>query len=445
MTTFVPPRPAAVRPPRQRRGLALLSVLAKGLCGAVLALLLVVAWHQLEEGRAREARAARWADATTYAVFYPQQVGLDEQEVSGGGHATKIAEARDLYPVLDEAGALFVDAQNHEPGIPDDPPVPVWPMRVNDNYLERYPILDVAGQPVRVGDDEADWVVLVPETHRGDEASITEFFTRSRVGGPDFQGAVQGQEMMLREPVPDGLRAQSVRIVWTRAGQDVFTFNSQVNADGGNTVRDPIIEVLTPANSLTIDRMNAIRGHLNSPLKVRVDGDPAGTLARLQPLLRQLHLDDNLQNLVTGNEAMLMELDELRRMTTTTLLAAAAALGVMLAFSAALVLVLGDALRQRITVRRLHGFSFVRTYRELLAAMAATWLGQLALAGLLMGAALALPRATFAPPPPPLLEELGRLVAIMGIVAAVEVAFVAAVVILNERRNTATRLKELQA
>lgn len=265
------------------------------------------------------------------------------------------------------------------------------------------------------------------------------------MGGPDFQGAVQGQEMMLREPVPDGLRAQSVRIVWTRAGQDVFTFNSQVNADGGNTVRDPIIEVLTPANSLTIDRMNAIRGHLNSPLKVRVDGDPAGTLARLQPLLRQLHLDDNLQNLVTGNEAMLMELDELRRMTTTTLLAAAAALGVMLAFSAALVLVLGDALRQRITVRRLHGFSFVRTYRELLAAMAATWLGQLALAGLLMGAALALPRATFAPPPPPLLEELGRLVAIMGIVAAVEVAFVAAVVILNERRNTATRLKELQA
>ena len=84
MTTFAPPRPAAVRPPRQRRGLALLSVLAKGLCGAVLALLLVVAWHQLEEGRAREARAARWADATTYAVFYPQQVGLDEGEYPHG-------------------------------------------------------------------------------------------------------------------------------------------------------------------------------------------------------------------------------------------------------------------------------------------------------------------------------------------------------------------------
>ncbi|WP_409463122.1 hypothetical protein [Amycolatopsis sp. GA6-003] len=68
---------------------------------------------------------------------HPWLIGNDQQEMETSGNAESVAEARDLYPLLDQAGAIFVDAPNYEPGTPPDPPSlrPVPP--VKPHYLEQ--------------------------------------------------------------------------------------------------------------------------------------------------------------------------------------------------------------------------------------------------------------------------------------------------------------------
>ncbi|WP_409185840.1 hypothetical protein F9C11_16995 [Amycolatopsis sp. VS8301801F10] len=47
---------------------------------------------------------------------HPWLIANDQQETETSGNAWSVAEARDLYRLLDQAGAIFVVAANYEPG-----------------------------------------------------------------------------------------------------------------------------------------------------------------------------------------------------------------------------------------------------------------------------------------------------------------------------------------
>jgi hypothetical protein len=417
------------------------TVVVKVAFGVVLALIVLQAWHQITELDKRQEAIDNWTNTRDYAVFFPHLNGDDLAELTSGGHATKIAEARDLYPVLDENGAIFIDASNYGPRIPRNWTLPP-PIRVNSNYLDRFPILDDSGTPIDVDRDEQAWVVAVPEKFRAQEAEIKAHFQGTRIGDQGLDGAVQGQERMLGEAVPVQFRNQEVRIIWMASGQEVFSFSSTVNPEAGNMIVDPIVEIMTPANSLTVDRLNSITGDINTPLKVLVDGDPASVLQDLSPTLEELKLDDNLKHLVTGNEAALRELSDLRRAIAWTAAAAGGFLVVMLAFSASLVTIICDRLRRTLTVRRLHGVGFIRTYKELLVLLGTTWLGQTLVAGVaivLWGTASGpLPAAAASP-----FAEIPRLLAVLVLVSVIEALFAAVLASAIERRQAVRRLKEL--
>lgn len=429
---------------RAHRGYLATAVtgLVKGLCGTVLALLVLQAWSDVTELHQRQNLSGAWKGTDDFAVFFPYNVGNDLDEARSGGNESTLAVARDLYPVLDSHGALFIDAGNYKPGAPPNHWLPAWPIRVNTNYLSQYPILDETGKAVRISPDEQDWVVAVPEQYKSQQARIRTIFQETRVGGPDFDGAVQAQERMLPGSVPQRFRSQPVRIIWTKSHQDVFSFNSEVNPAGGNTIRDPIVEIMTPANSLDLDRFNAVTGNINTALKVRLDGTSAATLRDLEPNLTKLHLDDNLRHLVTGNENRLNELSLIRTAVGRTSAIAAGALGVMLLLSASIVTIFSDRRRQTITVRRLQGVGFLRTYRELFVLLGAVWLGQAVVAG---AAAVILnlpatdgPRTTVSP-----VAGFPKLLTVLLLSLVIETLFAIVVATVNERRNTAKRLKEL--
>ncbi len=431
--------------PRRRLGAAMaVPALVKTVCGAVLATLAVVVWQQLADLEERRELSEDWEDVQDYAVFYPHAIGNDQEELEIGGHTTKIAEARDLYPALEADGAIFVDAVNYETGVPDDPssPWPVPPIRVNTNYLAQYPILDESGAPIELGDDERAWVVAVPEQYKPREAELLELFQSVRTGGQGFQSVMEAQERIFGEPVPEELAEQEVRIVWTASGQEVFSFNSNVNPEGGHTITDPIVEIMTPSNTLMLDRINAITGDMNTPLKVRVDGDPAATLAELAPLLRDLGLDDNLRHLVTAHEAMLTEAGDVETAIAWVTAVAVAALLVMLALNAALVVIASDRLRRKLTVRRLHGIGFARTYRELLTILGVTWLVQALFAGVAVVVLELNSGGEFEAAVEPF-AQMPRLLAVLAVSLGIEALFVAVTAGVVERRDAVKRLKEL--
>ena len=304
-----------------------------------------------------------------YAVFYPRLVGNDLVELASGGNASTISEARELYTLLDSRGALFIDATAYEgvdpqQGLVKQGPFPL-PIRVNTNYLNAYPLYDEFGQPISVPPSEEEWTVAVPAQYKGDSQMLQDFLQVRRTGNTQRDGAYQGQTRIVGAPA-GRFANQRVRIIWTRPGQQVFTFNPRVADTHGNMVTDPIVDIMTSSNSLPIDRLNAVTGSLGTAMKVKVDGTSAHTLAELQPTLHDLHLDDNLRYLVTPDEAALQNLSELeQRLNRTAVVAGAAALAVA-GFSVAVVLMLADRFNRTWAIRRLHGHGIFHANRELL-------------------------------------------------------------------------------
>lgn len=415
----------------------------KALCGAVLTVLVVVAWQQSGGLRKQQEVMANWESVNDFAIFYPRMVGDDQQELETGGHASTVAEARDLYPALYAAGAIYIDAANYQVGVLPDPSAtwPVPPIQVNTNYLKQYPIKDTAGKPIEIGEDEQAWVVAVPEQFKQSEAKLRELLRWTRGGGEGITGAFQAEGRITGKPAPERFANQEVKIVWTASGQDVFSFDPEVNPDHGNTIKDPIVQIMTPANSLTVDRLNSITGGLDTALKLRVDGDPAGTLARLAPLLEKLKLDDNLLHLVSVHEAMGTQVSEVRGALTKVVAFAVGALVVLVVLNAAIVIIGSDRLRRRLTVRRLHGIGFGRSYRELLVVLGGSWVGQTLLACLAVAVAtsmMSMPGEEVSP-----FAQIPKLFAVALAALVVEALFVVVTARIVERRNAVKRLKEL--
>lgn len=401
-------------------------------------------WQQFAELDKRLESMAPWEKVQNYAIFYPRLVGDDQQELETGGNASSVAEARRLYPVLEEAGALYIDSVNYQAGAPNDPssPWPAPPIRVNTNYLEQYPIVDDSGKQITVADDEQAWIVAVPEQFKAREAQLKELFQRMRAGGQGITGAAQAEARIVGVKAPERFVNQEIRIIWTASGQKVFGFDPKVNPDHGNMITDPVIEVMTPANSLTVDRLNAITGGLDTALKVRVDGDPAAVLADLGPLLRELKLNDNLRHLVSVHDAIGAQISELRSGLTQAIAFAAGALLVMIVLNAVIVVIGSDRLRRRLTVRRLHGIGFIRSYRELLFLLGGTWLVQSLIAA---AAVVFLGRQTMSVPGIEVnpYAQLPKLLAVALVSLVVEALLVIVVARIVERRNAVKRLKEL--
>lgn len=380
----------ALKNRKDTRLLAWLSLALKFVIAAALIVMGTAAADRYATMNAAQAKLGSWQATSQYGVFVPKSVGLDLDELQTGGLASTSTEVHDLYPALDNRGALYVDATQYETQTLAEGPVDGYrSITVNPNYLAVYPITGQDGSAVAVDDHTTDWVLLVPSSLHDQAAAITTSFQASRTGGADAPESVMSLEKRLFgvDP-PAAIRNQKVRIVWTADHQDIFSFDPDVAPDQGNRITDPIVAVMTTSNSVGIDRMNGISGSAGAAVKVKlVDADPATTLAQLQRSLRQLRLDDNLTHLVTLNDYALEELqlaqqglaEAISTMLLTLLLFA------LLAVQSATLLFEQNA--RRIVVGRLHGLGFARRHSQFLIILALTWVGQTGAATVAMSVA----------------------------------------------------------
>ncbi|WP_193073258.1 hypothetical protein [Brevibacterium sp. FME37] len=383
-----------------------------------------------------------WSESTDYAVYFPRSNGDDLQAIKDGTDGISKTVAERIYPELDDRGGIYVEAADMDV-VGDDPVLPYVQMSVNTNYLEKYPILDSSGKPIAVSDEETDWVIAVPETLKDREDLIRDYVQESRNGPSDSD--VEYAEANSYE-VSDAVRKQKVRIVWTQPGQDLFTFDTQIRPKEGNTLPDPIVTVMTRSNTIASDWENTITGEIDTPMKVRVDGDPEKVYQELLPLFEKYELDDNFTALVYPadaiNEQFSLSSEDARWLITAAVVAGA--LTVVLSIVA--VVVAYERWRVHSAIRRLHGYSRLKSFGEVFAGLATSWLLLIPAALVattsfyVLGGHVAIPEYFH---PLVLLDEWPALLAVTGSVVLVEAVIAIAVVMVFDRRHPALRLKEI--
>ncbi|MGH7867010.1 MAG: bacteriocin-associated protein, partial [Candidatus Dormibacteraceae bacterium] len=368
----------AIKNRKDTKGVFVLNAAVKSACAVLLIIVGVSLWSQYTDIASKQASLKNWANTRDYGVFYPVSAGNDLIDAQTGQPGPTTAEVFDLYPLLNSMGSLYVDATSYEPVALAESfdPRAFRSITVNPNFLQAFPLRDSTGKPISIPESTSDWVVLAPVSYKSREADILWYFQGLRPSG------YEAEQSLFWRTVPDRVLHQQVKIIWTANDQRVFSFDPLVYASDGNVIRDPVIEVITSMNSLGIDRANMITGAgASEALKVRlIGGDSAQTMSVLRPTLKNLKLDDNLQYLVTVNELILQEINQLRdamKWITVTALILFVGLLVLLAENLAIIF---DANARKIVVRRLFGSGFVRTYNEPLRLLAVIWVLQIAAA-----------------------------------------------------------------
>ncbi|MEV8147633.1 hypothetical protein AB0O52_05725 [Arthrobacter sp. NPDC080073] len=340
---------------------------------AISAALVVVAagaWSNVDVINHERDNLRHWTSTTGYGVFAPMSNGNDAVDLQTGQPGSSVVQATDLYDALSARGALYVYAGAFsETGVQQSRPAGQYrSIQVNPAYLHAYPIRDTDGRPVTVDESESSWILLVPERFRSQQQDIAAYFQAERDSAPSAEKAI------FHRDVSSTRRDLRVRIIWTENRQQIFTFNPDVAASSGGLVEDPIVEVMTRANSLGVDRLNAVTGDASAGLKVRLEeGSSQATITALQPLLKRLSLGDNLRHLVTMNEYQLARIGHLQESLRNTTIVLAALVVLLVIITAQTLTIAFERFARKIIVRGLFGLSTVRRYREFIKLGAIVW------------------------------------------------------------------------
>lgn len=327
--------------------------------------------------KAQYALLMKWESANDLGVFYPVVGGEDGHESDAVKRYNDQIRGP-LYAELCTRGAIYMDPPgNAAPGF-----VPV--AQVNPNYLKQYPILSEDGSPITVPEDEAKMVVIIPASriHETDVAlDQMVFWEMSSLAGPAGQDVpdAPGAEKNQTFPGISSAEAQSMRdsivVIRSQPGQEVFTINDTINPDQGNMIRDPIVVVTTLANMgdeglSSFGAGGGVRDSIKMPLK----GEESNVVyQQLLPLLRELGLDDNLKVLVSLEEIAQEELNAAKQGMLWTGISIIALVVLLLGVTTQNVGVFVTYYRRHVAVRRLHGATVVRVHRELSVILLSSW------------------------------------------------------------------------
>ena len=175
-------------------------------------------------------------------------------------------------------------------------------MYVNTNYLDLFPVYDEHGNKIEISDSEENSIFLVPEKYKSMEKELLEYFSDVRTGAYKLHTEEYNQT--------GNKNTAKVKIIYTKNNQDVFSFNIDVFAENGNNITDPIIMVMTKANTLVpdVNYQSSSNMTLFIPL---VNMDAKVTYSNIENKLNEYNLDDNFPYLVKTNDYILKSISEI--------------------------------------------------------------------------------------------------------------------------------------
>ncbi len=187
-----------------------------------------------------------WEKTRNFA-YVPSFV-IDNNSNWTGETDEDIEKFQKLYYDFNSEGGILADFSAFSPlyeDVRDETEFPInISVNINPNYLKKFLIKDENGETISISESEKDCVVLVPQKYKGNQKEIVSYY---------------------RDFAPSG----KVKIIWTKNNQNLFTFAVDTGTDNYNTVKDPVLNVLTENNGKPID-YSVILGESGNPYKIKV-------------------------------------------------------------------------------------------------------------------------------------------------------------------------------
>ncbi|WP_025693278.1 bacteriocin-associated integral membrane family protein [Paenibacillus zanthoxyli] len=342
-------------------GIFILNFLMKIGCSVLIGLTGLSIWVQFTSIHEQRAELRNWESVKDYGVFYPVNNGYDGDRIFSSDSDFEHVSHNELYFLLNQTDSILIAALMYEEQelIDSKNWDGIRSVRVNPNYLKKFPLLDSNNNKVEISEKDSDWILLVPEKYRNREKEILKFF---QWGRKEFR---EIDKQFYKKSIPGKIKNQKLRIVWMKNNQQVFSFNPNVFPSEHNNIVDPITEVLTENNSLYADRSAILGGGANDPLKVRlINRDPRLTYETLLPELKKLRVDDNLRHLVTIDQYMLEKINDQQNAIQESWLTLIALMAGLILLAVQNLVLFFNKYQSKFIVRRLFGIGFWRTYIE---------------------------------------------------------------------------------
>ncbi|WP_159441919.1 hypothetical protein [Clostridium sp. Marseille-P2415] len=250
-----------------------------------------------------------WTNASNYGVFYPVKTGNDSADIRSGKYPLDIP-AYNLYPFLNKKmQSIYINSdlytnESIELNANNDY---IREISVNPNYLIEHPIYDENGMPIKISEDTPYTIYLVPEQYRDKEEYYYKYFSHAREQYHELHTGLYNQEAKLE--------SLEVVFIYTQSGQEIFSYNYNVLPENNNLIPDPIIYVMTEANSLVPDRHYTSTGVQTLFIKL-INNDTELTYSALLNALKEYNLDDNFPYLIRPNEIILQKINDLQIQAT---------------------------------------------------------------------------------------------------------------------------------
>lgn len=265
-----------------------------------------------------------------YHVFYPIVVGKNNvQFIYDNSYSYQ--ESEEIYHFLNSRDSLLVDTTDYD--IKENE-IFGRAIKINPNYLKKFPIVDTDNQPISIEESETSRVLLIPIGLKKDRrlAEIKKYFY---------------------EELP-AYETKDTKIIYIQDNQAVYSFIPKRPW----IVDYPIIDVLTINNSTGWEK-NIFNGDMYPPLKVKTNDLE---MKELELFIEKRQLSDNLISFIPYQN---VEISLIKRLSGSFSHLVMSLILTIFTFSIITVLTTQYVFkcnRRKFGLLRLNGYSFFKTY-----------------------------------------------------------------------------------
>ena len=250
-----------------------------------------------------------------------------------------IENFKEIYKIMNANGSVYADFSIYSPLYDEDRENGEFPVNisvnVNPNYLKLFPVYDKNNQKIVISENEKSCVVLAPEKYKNKEDKIQEYYSEYGFTG-------------------------KAKVIWYKDSQSLFTFALDCG-DIKNTVKDPVINVLTENNGDPID-YSMILGETGGPFKIKVN-DFENATAEIAKVCSKFYDESEVRFPATGvYQAIEEQVKELNTKLIVQFLMFVAL--IIICFSAVIqnVIAYMEQHQKELAVKKIMGFRFKERY-----------------------------------------------------------------------------------